>query len=73
MTAPRFLDCYLAGGAGTTTREGVLQLVKGRALLGPAVFPQWKPLLHPGERTRFVRARNAWLIVPRRPRPELPA
>lgn len=75
MNEPRFAECRLfswAGdgiqrNAGRTTRELVVMPVKGRALLGPAVFPVQRPQIHPGERLRFTKA-GGWYIVGAKPR-----
>lgn len=63
MKELRFITAKLDNGGGTTTRDAVEVLVPGHALLGPATFPELRPKLAPGEKSR--RLRDGWVITPK--------
>lgn len=69
MSEPRFIECRLPAGAGTTTREAVVVMVEGSAITGPTTFPVLMPKVTLGERAEWTR--DGWVIRPpkRKPRP----
>lgn len=67
MSEPRFLECRLPAGAGTTMREAHVALVPGHAITGPTRFPVLVPHIMAGEHADWTR--DGWVIRTQKKKP----